>query len=1128
MVSMRVAVESELDLQFALEATKRRVRTVGLATGVGVWFAAAAAWLLVFVIADHATPAGVGNGLRRIVAGLFWLGSFAWFWMACAAPFVRQINDLYVARLIEKTHPEFRNTLVDAIQITRHEELPGSVRSAVMERAARDVTCIEPARSVPLVRLRRAARAATVVLAIFVLYGLLAPKAVWPSLGRGLGLALRAPTYTRIVSLSPEDDASVLAGRPVTFAVRLAGRQPGTAFLRFSFDGGATWSDGQQLPLTPPLPEDPSGPWRAIKAGEDVRQTMLWQVVAGDDASEHRRLEVRPVPAITDVSVRYVFPPATHLPPATRPGGDIDALRGTQVTIRAATNVPAFNSLLILGRPPDERNRVLDVMPQGTRDLRIALAVTSDDEYRIEFRDAHGEVNPNPVRYTIRARVPAAPVASAPPPLAEQPEEKAASQRTPAETRPAKKETIRQVKIKRASPDSTGDEAALTQPSRGETVVSTTPAGNGQPKTRLATTQPSKGGTDVSTARAGNGQPTTQLATTQPEKGEGGMDQQEAVRATPASGPAPNEKKFAEQHRRELEKLTQRMVEQAESQPSNGSAPQPAKKGWHLQDRVVRTKGHSNMDMNMEAKCRGIGDVGASGIGEGQPDPSSKDGDGSSQGQPSASESLSPGQGLPGQVASGKGSPGQGNGSAQGQTNGPTQGQGSANESSSQGQDSPGQETSSPGQGSSGQVKSQNQGSPGQDITQIQGSSGQNKPQNQSSSGQEKSQNRGSSERDIPGVHGSFEQGIPQTQSSSGQEESQNRGSSEREIPRVHGLPGQGIPQTQTSFGQAESQNRGSSGQDESQVQDSSGQYATRGLISSPVNITQAQRSSGQGKSQNQGSSGQPVTVVQGSSGPDTNLGHGNSAGPENVQIQGSPGQDKSQNQDSSGQAKSQNQGSSGQEKSQRTGSERQEASQGRGNPSRGGGKPSEKANQQPSGTGSSAGGGAGEGSAPASAPGGGTDAESQPSESLDQGAGSPSRGPTIEQARQAIDALDRDLRRGQVDPGLLDELGWDVQTAERFVQAFKQSEMLRQNVAESTTQPAERPVQASPESHRKTDAIRAVGGPASGVRGLNEAGTRPADDTHDLMQVGHQRVPARYQPFLEAYYRSLASQPSP
>jgi len=138
---------------------------------------------------------------------------------------------------------------------------------------------------------------------------------------------------------------------------------------------------------------------------------------------------------------------------------------------------------------------------------------------------------------------------------------------------------------------------------------------------------------------------------------------------------------------------------------------------------------------------------------------------------------------------------------------------------------------------------------------------------------------------------------------------------------------------------------------------------------------------------------------------------------------------------------------------------------------------------------------------------------------------------PTLGQARQAIESLDRDLRRGQVDPELLDELGWDLSTAQRFVEAYRRSAVQLQvqplpDDGRAPSRPQGRP-QPIARPSRPERVLRAGGAVAPDARGLYEADTRPADDTRDLMQAGQQRVPARYDPILKAYYRTLASQPA-
>lgn len=394
-------------LEAALESAKRKLRVVTVGMGVLGWTAAAATWLLMFVILDHSLGQGVPDGARALTSGVFVIASGLWLALAAVLPAVRRVSDLYVARLIEHAHPEFRNTLVDAIQLRGRSDLPGSVLAAVVSRAAGEVAQIRPHHCVPVGGLRRLAVTNAVVLVVCGVYVLLAPKAVGPSLRRAVGLAAPAPTLTRIVEVSPADGTSVLRGQPISFTAQFEGQHPREAFVRFRPVDDAAWQSAQQLALTPPEGSRPARqPWQATKAGQDLQESVIWQVVAGDAVSEERQLEVRPVPGIANIRVGYEYPRYTGMAPTTQPGGEIDAPVGTQVTIEATANVPAFGPLLILGQPPNEKRQVL-AQPEEADPTRITarLTVTGDDTYSLHFRDAQREPNRHAIRHAIRARV---------------------------------------------------------------------------------------------------------------------------------------------------------------------------------------------------------------------------------------------------------------------------------------------------------------------------------------------------------------------------------------------------------------------------------------------------------------------------------------------------------------------------------------------------------------------------------------------------------------------------------------------------------------------------------------------------------------------------------------------------
>jgi hypothetical protein len=125
------------------------------------------------------------------------------------------------------------------------------------------------------------------------------------------------------------------------------------------------------------------------------------------------------------------------------------------------------------------------------------------------------------------------------------------------------------------------------------------------------------------------------------------------------------------------------------------------------------------------------------------------------------------------------------------------------------------------------------------------------------------------------------------------------------------------------------------------------------------------------------------------------------------------------------------------------------------------------------------------------------------------------------------IEALDRALRRGEVDAGLLDELGWDLTRTRQFVEAYKRLESESQPQPDRTELPSavtERPPRVTSE---RESIQRGQHAAAIGAESLKTEYSREADTNQDVMEVGRQRVTPRYQGLLEAYYRSVASQPA-
>jgi hypothetical protein len=402
-----------------LRQTKNRLTRVSLLSAACVLLTGTALFVLGFVVADHYVEGGVPPGLRVVMLGLYAVGMAIAAAVLIVLPAVRRFSDVYTARLLERAHPTFHNSLVNAIQLENHRELPGSVRSALLARAAVDASHADVRRAVALDRLRQAGIVLGGASLIFVVYVILAPKPVLPSVLRAFGARIPAPTRTTIVDVEPGDAASVIIGRPVTFTARLAGRIPAEAYVHFSPDRGTTVISGQRLSLVPAGPAGPGSRdqiWQGTKAGQDVQQSTYWMLTAGDASSRWRRLTVRSLPDVTDLQVTCVYPSYTGLRPATlstAEAADVDAVVGTQVTVEARTNVPVRDPALVVttgtGQGDETRLPMQHVDLDATH-ITGQFTVLQDGLYYLRFFDRGGEPNEDPIRHAIRARPDTPPV----------------------------------------------------------------------------------------------------------------------------------------------------------------------------------------------------------------------------------------------------------------------------------------------------------------------------------------------------------------------------------------------------------------------------------------------------------------------------------------------------------------------------------------------------------------------------------------------------------------------------------------------------------------------------------------------------------------------------------------------
>ncbi|MGB9625917.1 MAG: hypothetical protein ACPMAQ_13765 [Phycisphaerae bacterium] len=117
------------------------------------------------------------------------------------------------------------------------------------------------------------------------------------------------------------------------------------------------------------------------------------------------------------------------------------------------------------------------------------------------------------------------------------------------------------------------------------------------------------------------------------------------------------------------------------------------------------------------------------------------------------------------------------------------------------------------------------------------------------------------------------------------------------------------------------------------------------------------------------------------------------------------------------------------------------------------------------------------------------------------------------------IDALEERLRKRQLDPKLLEDLGWDETYANDFVHQFRRAERQAAEPSDSSAGPTGR----FESTTRPSVAVERGEGSGADAAMLSARNVRAPDRTNQLFEVGRQKISDEYRDYLKAYYESLA-----
>jgi hypothetical protein len=355
---------------------------------------------------------------RQAAFGLFLLAAVGFVGLTVSRVFLRRVNPYYAAQQVEHGLPGAKNSVVNWLDL-HDKELPPAIKGAVSQRAARELARADLDQ---ILRTRQANRLGALTGAVFLallVFFFLSPPQFFSLLRRAFAPFREGAiaTRTQLALVQPENgDLTVAVGRAVPFAARVDGRvpapgQPDASRLLYRYQENAPFVER-------PLERGNSAhEWDTVLPASEVRNGFWYKLRAGDAETPEYRVQVRSTPLLSDFKVTYRFRPYLHRPDLTTNEPNLEALRGTEVTLEARANRVVKEGQLIFEERPEnagekpaaKRTVVAERVGNDSRAMHFRLPLDKGGTYRIWFVSAEDERNTDPVPYTVHVLTDQAP-----------------------------------------------------------------------------------------------------------------------------------------------------------------------------------------------------------------------------------------------------------------------------------------------------------------------------------------------------------------------------------------------------------------------------------------------------------------------------------------------------------------------------------------------------------------------------------------------------------------------------------------------------------------------------------------------------------------------------------------------
>ena len=208
-----------------LNVTRRQVRQVDVMSHLITLFSIVLIFLLTIAIVDAwIMPMGaLGRwaGFLTLV-----VGTLVFVALTIGRSFVRKVNPDYAAQMIEESQPEFKNSLLNYVSLSRRPQgTKAAVMDAVSRQAATDISSVPVETLVDRSAMIRTAMILAGIIFVGAIYTLVSPKSPFQSMARVVfpGAKLAPPSVVTIQDVKPGDHEAFF-GDEVEVTAQVVGR----------------------------------------------------------------------------------------------------------------------------------------------------------------------------------------------------------------------------------------------------------------------------------------------------------------------------------------------------------------------------------------------------------------------------------------------------------------------------------------------------------------------------------------------------------------------------------------------------------------------------------------------------------------------------------------------------------------------------------------------------------------------------------------------------------------------------------------------------------------------------------------------------------------------------------------